>query len=60
VVATSDPASFVARAELAGAPVAVLGVAGGERLTIGSVIDLTVEEITSRRAGALVDALEAN
>jgi hypothetical protein len=33
---------------------------GGERLTIGSAIDLSVEEIASRRSGALVDALEAN
>jgi phosphoribosylformylglycinamidine synthase len=60
VVATSDPSAFLARAELAGAPVAILGVAGGDRLTIGSAIDLSVEEIASRRAGALVDALEAN
>jgi phosphoribosylformylglycinamidine synthase len=60
VVATSDLAAFSARAERAGAPVVVLGIAGGERLTIGTVIDLSVEEIASRRAGALVDALEAN
>lgn len=60
VVATSDPAAFSARAAHASVPVAVLGIVGGERLTIGSAIDLSVEEIASRRSGALVDALEAN
>jgi phosphoribosylformylglycinamidine synthase len=60
VVATNDPAAFSARAADVGAPVAVLGVVGGERLTIGNAVDLSVEEIARRRAGALVDALEAN
>jgi phosphoribosylformylglycinamidine (FGAM) synthase-like enzyme len=60
VMATNDPAAFSARAAEAGVPFAILGTTGGDRLTIGSAIDLSVEEIASRRAGALVDALEAN
>jgi phosphoribosylformylglycinamidine synthase len=60
VVATNDPAAFSARAADAGVPVAGLGIVGGERLTIGHAIDLSVEEIARRRAGALVDALEVN
>jgi len=60
VMATNDLAAFSARAIGAGVPFAILGTAGGDRLTIGSAIDLSVEEIASRRAGALVEALEAN
>jgi phosphoribosylformylglycinamidine synthase len=60
IVATKDPADFHLRAAATGVPVAVLGVVGGERLTVGTTIDLAVHEIAQRRAGALVEALETN
>jgi phosphoribosylformylglycinamidine synthase II len=60
IVATNDPVAFRSRAATAGAPVATLGVVGGSRLTIGSAVDLSVEEIARRRAGALSSALESN
>ncbi|HEY1761897.1 MAG TPA: phosphoribosylformylglycinamidine synthase subunit PurL [Acidimicrobiales bacterium] len=59
VVATSGVEAFARRAVAAGVPVAVLGTCGGDALIIGSTINLSVEEITARREGALVDALEA-
>ena len=60
IVATKDPADFHLRAAATGVPVAVLGVVGGDRLTIGTTIDLAVREIAQRRSGALVEALESN
>jgi phosphoribosylformylglycinamidine synthase len=60
IVATKDPADFHLRAAATGVPVAVLGVVGGDRLTIGTVIDISVDEIAQRRVGALVEALESN
>jgi phosphoribosylformylglycinamidine synthase II len=59
VMATSDVEAFTQRAAAAGVPVAVLGTCGGDALVIGSTINLSVEEISARREGALVDALEA-
>jgi phosphoribosylformylglycinamidine synthase len=59
VVATNDVDAFTRRAEAAGVPVTPLGTCGGDTLVIGSMIDLSVEEIVTRRDGALVDALEA-
>jgi phosphoribosylformylglycinamidine synthase len=58
VVATGDFAAFSARAQGADVPVAVLGIVGGERLRIGTSLDLSVSEISSRRSGALEEALE--
>jgi phosphoribosylformylglycinamidine synthase len=60
IVATKDPADFHLRAAATGVPVAVLGVVGGDRLTIGTAVDISVDEIATRRVGALVQALEAN
>jgi phosphoribosylformylglycinamidine synthase len=60
VVATSDVGAFTRRAESAGVPVAVLGACGGDALVIESMIDLSVEEIATRREGALVEALEVS
>ncbi|MGB8179290.1 MAG: phosphoribosylformylglycinamidine synthase subunit PurL [Acidimicrobiales bacterium] len=60
IVATKDPADFHLRAAATGVPVAVLGVVGGDRLTIGTTIDLAVRAIAQRRSGALVEALESN
>jgi phosphoribosylformylglycinamidine synthase len=59
VMATSDVDAFTRRAESAGVPVTMLGACGGGALVIGSMIDVSVEEIAARREGALVDALEA-
>jgi hypothetical protein len=56
VMATSDPAAFGARCASAGVPLLVLGIAGGDRINIGSV-DLDVREIASRRRTALEEAL---
>ncbi len=59
IVATRDAEAFSDRAHAAGVPVFELGVVTGARLVIGSSIDLSVAEITSRRHGALEDALAA-
>ena len=59
VMATSDGAAFSSRATLAGVSVTRLGRCEGERLTVGSMIDLSVSEITARRRDALEDALGA-
>jgi phosphoribosylformylglycinamidine synthase len=59
VMATSDVEAFTRRAKAAGVSMAVLGTCGGDDLVIGSMINLSVEEIASRREGALVDAIEA-
>jgi phosphoribosylformylglycinamidine synthase len=59
VMATSDVAAFEARARLAGVLTARLGTCEGERLKVGSMIDLSVTEITVRRRDALTDALGA-
>jgi phosphoribosylformylglycinamidine synthase len=59
VMATSDAAALLARAETASVPVARLGTCGSERLRIGSMIDLSVSDITAKRRDALEDALSA-
>ncbi len=60
VVATRNVEAFTQRAEAAGVPVARLGTCGGGALVIGSMINLSVEEIIARREGALADALEVS
>jgi phosphoribosylformylglycinamidine synthase II len=59
VVATSDVDAFADRAGAARVPLFELGVVTGNRLIIGSMIDLSVAEIAARRRGALEDALGA-
>src|ERR1700722_7428155 len=59
IMATNDLAAFVARADLDGVEVMRLGVVGGTRLRIGSMIDLSVDEIATRRRGALEESLAA-
>ena len=59
VMATSDVEAFSDRARIAGVPIFELGVATGNRLIIGSMIDLSVTEIAARRRGALEGALAA-
>jgi phosphoribosylformylglycinamidine synthase subunit PurL len=52
VVATADPDALCTRAAEAGVPAAVLGRAGGDRVRLGSLVDLA--------AGAVVAAYEDN
>jgi phosphoribosylformylglycinamidine synthase len=57
VMATSDVDQFVQRANAAGVDVAILGTVGGDSLRIGSLINVSVSEIESRRSNALSSAL---
>ena len=57
VVATSKADAFVARAHAAGVPVTLLGMVGGSRVQLGSLVSLDVAEVSSRRGGALEHAL---
>ena len=59
VMATSDLGAFQARADAAGVSTTRLGTSGGERLRVGSMIDLSVTRIASTRRDALEDALGA-
>ena len=59
IVATKDADAFARRATAAGVPAVALGTGGGERLVVGTVIDLSVEEIAATRRGALEVALSA-
>ncbi len=59
VMATSNFVAFTSRAEAAGVVTTRLGTCEGERLHVGSMIDLSVTQITERRRDALVDALGA-
>ena len=59
VVATSDVDAFSSRAAAAGVPMVRLGTCGGERLVVGSMVDLSVEEIAATRRGALEASLAA-
>jgi len=56
---TNDVDAFVARADVAGVPVTHLGTVGGAVLRIGSMINLSVDEVASRRRGALEESLAA-
>jgi len=57
IVATKDPAAFLARAQSAGVDVTSLGVIAGDRLVIDEWIDCSVGDIATRRTNALTDAL---
>jgi phosphoribosylformylglycinamidine (FGAM) synthase-like enzyme len=59
VMATNDVAAFQTRAELAGVPVARLGVVAGAELRIGSMINVAIDDVASRRRGALEASLAA-
>jgi phosphoribosylformylglycinamidine (FGAM) synthase-like enzyme len=59
IMATNDLAAFVARADRDGVEVMRLGTVGGTQLRIGSMIDLGVDEIATRRRGALEESLAA-
>ena len=57
VVATGTPDDLCARAAALGVPVAVLGEARGDRLTVGALIDLPVQALTEAHEGNLALAL---
>jgi len=59
VIATSNVEAFAARAHAVGVPLVELGYATGDRLVIGSVIDLRLGELSAKRRDALEDALAA-
>jgi len=59
VMATSDVDAFQARADAAGVLTTRLGTSQGDRLRVGSLIDLSVARIASRRRDALEVALGA-
>jgi phosphoribosylformylglycinamidine synthase II len=59
VMATNDLAAFRDRCAKAGVDALDLGRAGGSTLTIGSSINLSVDQIEQRRRTALEDALAA-
>jgi phosphoribosylformylglycinamidine synthase len=59
VMATSDVEAFQARARAAGVSTTMLGTSGGDALRVGSMIDLSVAQMASRRRDALEDALGA-
>jgi phosphoribosylformylglycinamidine synthase len=59
IIATSDLAAFQPRANALGVSTLRLGVCEGERLRVGSMIDVSVDEIAMRRRDALRDALGA-
>jgi phosphoribosylformylglycinamidine synthase II len=59
VMATSDITAFEERARAAGVSTARLGACEGDRVVVGTMIDLSVAQITSRRRDALEDALSA-
>jgi hypothetical protein len=56
---TNDVEAFVARADRARVPVMRLGIVGGPDLRIGSMVSVSVDDVASRRGGALEDSLAA-
>jgi phosphoribosylformylglycinamidine synthase len=57
VVATADPDELCRLAAARGIPAAVLGPAGGARLTLGSLVDLPVDALREAHEGNLALAL---
>jgi phosphoribosylformylglycinamidine synthase subunit PurL len=57
VVATSSPDDLCSRAAALGVPTAVLGRAGGERVTLGPLLDLPVAALSETYEGNLALAL---
>ena len=58
-VATEHEAEVLARAEAAGLPHRALGEAGGDRLVVDGLVDLTLAEATATWRDRLPDALDA-
>jgi phosphoribosylformylglycinamidine synthase subunit PurL len=57
VVATADPDALCAAAGAAGIPAAVLGLAGGGRLTLGDLADVALDELRDAYEGNLARSL---
>ncbi len=57
VVATADPDALGARAAEAGVPAVVLGRAGGDRVRLGTLVDLPVATVRAAHEGNLGSAL---
>jgi phosphoribosylformylglycinamidine synthase len=57
VVATRDPDELCRRAAAAGIPAAVLGLAGGARCTLGTLVDLPLDALRRAHDGNLALAL---
>jgi phosphoribosylformylglycinamidine synthase len=57
VVATADPEALAAAAGAAGVPCTVLGRAGGDRVVLGSLVDLALDTLREAHEGALPRAL---
>ncbi len=57
VMTTNDVGAFRTRADGAGVPIAVLGTVRGDSLRIGAMIDVSIDEVSSRRRGALEESL---
>jgi len=60
VMATSDVVAFNVRAQASGVATTTIGICEGDRLLVGSKIDLQVSQIVQRRRDALEDALGAS
>ena len=58
VVATTSAAAVISRAESAGIDVMRLGVAGGDRITIDGLVDVSVEDAVNAWRGALPSRFE--
>jgi phosphoribosylformylglycinamidine synthase len=58
-VAPDREADVFARAEAAGVPARPLGRAGGDRLVLGDLVDVSLDEATSTWRNRLPDALDA-
>ncbi len=58
VVATHRPQELVERADTAGVAVTVLGKAGGDELTMGTLVTLSVERLRTAWSGTIPDALD--
>jgi phosphoribosylformylglycinamidine synthase len=56
VVCTDAPEEVIAAAGAAGVPATLIGRAGGDRLRLGELVDLAVDEVIRSRSARLVEA----
>jgi phosphoribosylformylglycinamidine synthase len=59
LLATPRPGELLEQAAAAGIPSEVLGVAGGARLVVDGLIDLSLEELARRYEAAIPEAIDA-